>query len=452
MIRLKEIQDAMLHLVGWEQSYDPEREIDKTLVESESGLLFQQAHSLMTLDNIENTIPENFMLQYPEWNQIKTYAQGTKVRHKGVVWIANYDSTGIEPEATDFNQDFNNDFGSELAGAWVKYNFLSDYLERLTRSGIAKAIQTFLQTKQLNRETKDLFDRKTFFDGAARLQATIRASHKLVGIELVPVRAMGVTLKIHKIGFQAVGATGTVKFYLFHSSQKDPVKTFEVNFTNTSGGFQWFSFEDLFLPYISDGTDAGGAWFLCYYQDELPFGMEALNVSKDWSREPCGTCNIGSVEVWREMTKYLQASPFCVIPPEDFSENPQMWDIAQTMYTNTMNYGINYGVAPNVGEGGVGRMLKDEFERAEIGPAPVRMIVSDKGYLVVVEHFIRKFLELMIHKSSKYRKHGPRFGIADFGTTTIGEFFQRRSRRELILFAVIFAGYGQCLCHRYYLL
>ena len=341
MIRLKEIQDAMLHLVGWEQSYDPEREIDKTFVESESGLLFQQAHPLMTLDNIENTIPENFMLQYPEWNQIKTYAQGTKVRHNGIVWIANYDSTGIEPEATDFNQDFNNDFGSELAGAWVKYNFLSDYLERLTRSGIAKAIQTFIQTKQLNRETRDLFDRKTFFDGAARLQATIRASHKLVGIELVPVRAMGVTLKIHKIGFQAVGATGIVKFYLFHSSQKDPVKTFEVNFTNTSGGFQWFSFEDLFLPYISDGTDAGGAWFLCYYQDELPFGMEALNVSKDWSREPCGTCNIGSVEIWREMTKYLQASPFCVIPPEDFSENPQMWDIAQTMYTNTMNYGIN---------------------------------------------------------------------------------------------------------------
>ncbi len=328
MIRLKEIQDAMLHLVGWEQSYDPEREIDGVLTESESGLLFQQAHPLMTLDNIENTIPENFMLQYPEWNGETEYKEGKKVRHQGKVYLALVDNTDIEPS-------------SESASTWEIYNFLSDYLERLTRSGIAKAIQTFIQTKQLNRETRDLFDRKTFFDGAARLQATIRASHKLVGIELVPVRAMGVTLKIHKIGFQAVGATGVVKFYLFHSSQKDPIKTFEVNFTNTKGGFQWFSFEDLFLPYISDGTDAGGAWFLCYYQDELPFGMEALNVSKDWSREPCGTCNIGSVEVWREMTKYLQTSPFCVIPPDDFSENPQMWDIAQTMYTNTMNYGIN---------------------------------------------------------------------------------------------------------------
>lgn len=341
MIRLKEIQDAMFHLVGWEQSYDPDKAINDDLLESESGLLFQQAHPLMTLDNIENTIPENFMLQYPEWNSILFYKQGAKVRYKGVVWIANYDNTGIHPNASDFNQDFNNDFGSELANAWSKYNFLSDYLERLTRSGIAKAIQTFLQTKQLNRETRDLFDRKTFFDGAARLQATIRSNHKLVGIELVPVRAMGVTLKIHKIGFQAIGATGKVKFYLFHSSQKDPIKTFEVEFTNTNGGFQWFSFDDLFLPYISDGTDSGGAWFLCYSQDELPFGMEALNVSKDWSREPCGTCNIGSVEIWREMTKYLQASPFCVVPPDDFVENPQMWDIAQTMYTNTMNYGIN---------------------------------------------------------------------------------------------------------------
>lgn len=328
MIRLKEIQDAMLHLVGWEQNYDPEKEIDEALTESESGLLFQQAHPLMTLDNIENTIPESFILQYSEWNGETEYQEGKKVRHQGKVYLALVDNTNVEPS-------------SESASTWEVYNFLSDYLERLTRSGIAKAIQTFIQTKQLSRETRDLFDRKTFFDGAARLQSTIRASHKLVGIELVPVRAMGVTLKIHKIGFQAVGATGKVKFYLFHSSQKAPTKTFEVEFTNTKGGFQWFSFEDLFLPYISDGTDAGGSWFLCYYQDELPFGMEALNVSKDWSREPCGTCNIGSVEVWREMTKYLQASPFCVIPPEDFSENPQMWDIAQTMYTNTMNYGIN---------------------------------------------------------------------------------------------------------------
>ena len=68
MIRLKEIQDALFHLVGWEQSYDPDREISSALLESESGLYFQSAHPLLTLDNIENTMPENFFLQYPDWD------------------------------------------------------------------------------------------------------------------------------------------------------------------------------------------------------------------------------------------------------------------------------------------------------------------------------------------------------------------------------------------------
>lgn len=328
MIRLNEIQNSLFHLVGWEQNFDPSKEIDPALVETESGLFFQDAHPLMTLENIENTIPENFMLKYKAWDENKAYLKGDKVSSADKVWIAVSPSVNVEPSV-------------DVPEYWAEYNFLSDYLERITKAGIAKTIQTFIQTKQLTRETRDLFDRKTFFDGAARLQATIRSTHKIVGIELVPVRAMGVTLKIHKIGLQAIGGTGKVKFYLFHSSQKQPIKTFEVEFTNTNGGFQWFSFDDLFLPYISNGTDSGGAWFLCYYQDELPFGMEALNVSKDWSREPCGTCNIGSIEVWREMTKYLQTSPFCVHAPEGFSEEPQMWDIEQTMYTNTMNYGIN---------------------------------------------------------------------------------------------------------------
>lgn len=341
MIRLKEIQDAFFHLVGWDQSYDPNLFIDPSFVQSESGLLYQEAHPLLTIENINNTIPEDFSNRCPEWHDIIRYPEGFKVRHKGRLFIATRENIDVEPDCTDFNDDFNDDYGSELAKVWKSYTVLSDYLEKLTRTGISKVVQTFIQTKQLTQETRDLFDRKTFFDGAARLQATVRASHKLVGIELVPVRSLGVTMKIHKIGLQMVGATGKVKFYLFHSSQKAPVKTFELKFTNEKGGFQWFDMTDLFLPYITDNTDSGGAWFLCYNQDELPFGMEALNVSKDWSREPCGTCNIGNVKIWREMTKYLQASPFCVPVPEGFKENPEMWDISQTMYTNTMNYGIN---------------------------------------------------------------------------------------------------------------
>ena len=333
MIRINEICEALKNVCGWEQSYDPAKAIDDNLTQTESGLYFQGAHPLLTLDNMAAIMPDDWGLQYPVWDAItewkanKVVQYGTDNDGKKLYWVAKLDNVGEEP--TD---------GSLY---WGKYNILSDYLERLTRNGIATAIQTFTQIKQLDKETRNLLERRTFFDGAGRIRATLQNNHKLVGFEIVPVRAMGVTAKIEKIGLQMTGGTGVVRMYLFHSSQIDPIKTFDLNFTVTNGGFQWFPLNDCYLPYISDKNNAGGAWFLCYNQDELPAGMEAINVSKDWSREPCGTCNMGSVEVWRELTKYLQVTPFMYNAPETFAEYPELWDIAYTMYTRTQNYGLN---------------------------------------------------------------------------------------------------------------
>ena len=342
MIRLQDIQKALIPVVGWQQEYDPQHQIDRELCKSESGLTFQGAHPLCTLANIRSIMPTDFLYQYPEWNSIIQYKVGKKVRHNGILWIANRDNVGQEPQKSDFNQDFNNDFGGE--SPWVIYNMESDFVRQLTINGINTAIQTFIEQKQLREETKSLVERRTFFDGAARLAATIDPSGKIAGFEIVPVRAMGVTTKIERIGLQMVGGTGIVRLYLFHSSQVAPMRVVELNFTNTSGGFQWFNLQEpLMLPYIpsGEGTDAGGAWFLCYNQNELPDGMRALNVSKDWSVEPCQTCLGGSIESWKQITKYMQVSPFCIKAPLDFQQYPEMFDIGRIGYTNTMNYGMN---------------------------------------------------------------------------------------------------------------
>jgi hypothetical protein len=333
MIRINEICEALKNVCGWEQSYDPAKAIDDNLTLTESGLYFQGAHPLLTLDSMEAIMPDDWGIQYPvwdaltQWKQNKVVQYGNDTNGNKLFWKAKADNVGEEP--------------TEDSLSWSKYNILSDFLERMTRNGIATAIQTFTQIKQLDKETRNLLERRTFFDGAGRIRATLQNNHKLVGFEIVPVRAMGVTAKIEKIGLQMTGGTGVVRMYLFHSSQIDPIKTFDLNFTVTNGGFQWFPLTDCYLPYISDKNNAGGAWFLCYNQDELPAGMEAINVSKDWSREPCGTCNIGSVEVWRELTKYLQVTPFMYHAPETFAEYPELWDIAQTLYTRTQNYGLN---------------------------------------------------------------------------------------------------------------
>lgn len=296
----------------------------------------------MTLDNVMAVMPEEYWRQYPEWNLAAHFKKGQKVWHLKCVWIALQDNTGKEPPASDFSDDYSEDFGGEY---WKPYDFFNDYLSQQMQSGIAQSVQTFLQIKGLLRETKDLLERRTFFDGAGRLTNTQANQGKLVGMEINPVRAMGVTAKIERIGLQMTGAVGSIRMYLFHSSQTDPIEVADLEFTKENGGFQWFDMKDWYMPYISDTNNSGGSWYLVYNQNDLPQGMMAINATKDWSREPCMTCNPGSVAGWRELTKYLLISPFKTHAYETFEQYPELWDIEDNVYTNTCNYGINVEVS-----------------------------------------------------------------------------------------------------------
>lgn len=328
MIRIQEIQEALLHLVGWEQDYDPQRQIADSLTETESGLTFQQAHPMVTLENIRAIMPEGYMYQYPAWSNSTEYKKGDKVSHSDKVWesTANHNEGNTPADDSDY---------------WKEYDFVSVWIDRLTRSAIAKTVQTFLGMKTLQQESKTLLERRSLFDGAGRLNNTISNGQKIVGMEIVPAYSMGVTTRLERIGLQMTGATGKVVLYIFHSSQVAPYKTIDFTVTKGDGTMEWMDLKDVYLPYMGET----GAWYLCYDQADLPEGMEAVNVTKDWSREPCGTCNRGSLEAWRELSRYIQVSPFRTDALETFAEYPEMWDIEKNIYTNTHNYGINMVVS-----------------------------------------------------------------------------------------------------------
>lgn len=277
MIRISDIQQALFHLVGWEQDYDPEKAIAATLTQTDSGLYFQQAHPMVTLENIRAIMPEG------------------------------------------------------------EHVTLDAFLTNLTNKAVTKTVQTFLQKKSLLKESRSLLERRSLFDGAGRMTNTIQNGQRIVGMEIVPAYSAGVTVRIERVGLQMTGATGHVTLYIFHSSQRDPFKTIDFEVTKGNGSMEWKDLTDCYLPYQGET----GAWYLVYNQADLPEGMEAVNVTKDWSREPCGTCNRGSLEAWRELTKYIMVSPMKVPASETFQEFPELWDISQNVYTNTHNYGIN---------------------------------------------------------------------------------------------------------------
>lgn len=331
MVRANDIQEKLLHLIGWEQNYDTsDLKISDALTVSESGLYFQQIHPLLTLQNMSCIAPDFKNITFPEYNSEKEYSKGNVVDYQGTQYKALQKAQGKQP-----------DIESEY---WVETNLFSEWLESKTKASIQKAIARYCNEKTVEGTNKPLCESRTLFDGTGRLVDTVKNKKNLVGFEIVPVRAKGVTTKINKICLQFTKA-GEYILYLMHSSMDAPVKIIKLNKIRDNSA-EWFTVDDLYLPYQSEDNDAGGSWYLCYFQSELPEGSQAIRKNKDWSKEPCGSCSRRELLAWMAWSKYLEIHPFFVneelINIEDKSLH--LWDVENNQYTYDNNYGLNLEV------------------------------------------------------------------------------------------------------------
>lgn len=331
MVRANDIQEKLLRLIGWEQNYDTsDLKISDALTVSESGLYFQQIHPLLTLQNMSCIAPDFNNITFPEYNSEKEYSKGNVVDYQGTQYKALQKTQGKQP-----------DIESEY---WVETNLFSEWLESKTKASIQKAIARYCNEKTAEGTNKPLCESRTLFDGTGRLVDTVKNKKNLVGFEIIPVRAKGVTTKINKICLQFTKA-GEYTLYLMHSSMDAPVKIIKLNKIRDNSA-EWFTVDDLYLPYQSEYNDAGGSWYLCYFQSELPEGSQAIRKDKDWSKEPCGSCSRRELITWMAWSKYLEIHPFFVneelINTED--ESLHLWDVENNQYTYDNNYGLNLEV------------------------------------------------------------------------------------------------------------
>lgn len=331
MVRANDIQEKLLRLIGWEQNYDTsDLKISDALTVSESGLYFQQIHPLLTLQNMSCIAPDFKNMTFEEYNTEKSYSKGNVVKYDEKLYKALQKAQGKQP-----------DIESEY---WVETNLFSEWLESKTKASIQKAIARYCNEKTVEGTNKPLCESRTLFDGTGRLVDTVKNKKNLVGFEIIPVRAKGVTTKINKICLQFTKA-GEYTLYLMHSSMDAPVKIIKLNKIRDNSA-EWFTVDDLYLPYQSEYNDAGGSWYLCYFQSELPEGSQAIRKDKDWSKEPCGSCSRRELITWMAWSKYLEIHPFFVneelINTED--ESLHLWDVENNQYTYDNNYGLNLEV------------------------------------------------------------------------------------------------------------
>jgi hypothetical protein len=332
MVRIQEIQEGLLHLIGWRQSYDAnDGVISEALTQSESGLYYQDAHPLLTLQNLQSIAPDFSNISYPAHSTEETYAKGVVVTDSDKY----YKSLKAVPENIQITD----------TEYWIETNPFSEWLETKTKACITKAISCYVNEKVAKGTYKTLCEKKTLFDGTGRIYDTIKNKNNLVGFEIVPIRAKGVTTKINRIGLQ-FSEPGDYTILVMHSSLMEPY--YQETFTKRIGNnIEWFTpSQELYLPYETDEIDAGGSWYICYVQSQLPTGSQAIRKSRDWSKGPCNECSRHEYETWLIWSKYLEVHPFYVneelVPVVD--EQVQLWDVEYNLYDYSTNYGLNLDI------------------------------------------------------------------------------------------------------------
>lgn len=321
-----------MHLIGWRQSYDAnDGVISEALTQSESGLYYQDAHPLLTLQNLQSIAPDFSNISYPVHSTEETYAKGVVVTDSD----KHYKSLKAVPENIQITD----------TEYWIETNSFSEWLETKTKACITKAISCYVNEKVAKGTYKTLCEKKTLFDGTGRIYDTIKNKNNLVGFEIVPIRAKGVTTKINRIGLQ-FSEPGDYTILVMHSSLMEPY--YQETFTKRVGNnIEWFTpSQELYLPYETDEIDAGGSWYICYVQSQLPTGSQAIRKSRDWSKGPCNECSRHEYETWRIWSKYLEVHPFYVneelVPVVD--EQVQLWDVENNLYDYSTNYGLNLDI------------------------------------------------------------------------------------------------------------
>ena len=332
MVRVTELQNNLLHLIGWRQSYDAsDGVISEALTQSESGLYYQDAHPLLTLQNLQCIAPDFKNISYPTHSPEETYS-------KGVVVVADgkyYKSLKDVPEGIAVSND----------EYWIETNPFSEWLETKTKASILKAVNLYINEKVSKGTYKTLCEKKTLFDGTGRIYDTIANKQNLVGFEIVPIRSKGVTTKINRIGLQFT-EPGDYTIFVMHSSKVEPF--YQETFTKKNGNsMEWFvPSQELCLPYESEEIDAGGSWYICYSQSNLPQSSQAIRKNRDWSKGPCNECSRHEYETWRVWSKYIEVHPFYVNEEKTtiVDEQLQLWDVEDNIYDYSTNFGLNLDI------------------------------------------------------------------------------------------------------------
>jgi len=347
MFNRKLINTCLQGLVGFRQSSNPcLAPLPAGLIvdTANGGLAIEDAHGLLTLDNIANTLEDVDAYQYDVYVLADVYNLNQLV----------IDSTTQNIYRSLVVGNTNNALTDPLAWFLVglKPTFVNQ-LQAIYDNGIQKtlnevfALKTSIKDEQgnpynLSGVAKSLLSNQSLYEVPNRGTNTDTKNSRFVSVAINLQKRLNIQVQIPQIGLHLTAAQ-TLPIYIYHTSQREPIATFDVVYTNANS-FEWISIDTQIFNYRSLYGD-GGTYYVGYYQDDLVGNSIRYNV--EFSN--CSSCNGGlgfhyqSYQCLQKYQSFIQAPKFFYFDFADLNgtDIPNI-DKRQQIYSS--NFGLNLKV------------------------------------------------------------------------------------------------------------
>lgn len=330
MYQENDLQTCVFGLVGFRQNQNPKYPtLTPSLLESVSGLYFQDAHPLLTIENLDQALTNYDAYPYALYVAETVYAEGDKIRNG---------AGGLVYESLQNANQGNDPAASPLF--WVEVPLFAQKLEAVVRSSINKIAAQVFQNKKLRGATKTLIENVQLFDGNGSLQDKEIKLGRFVGFKLLLEDHRDLITVVRRIGTQFSAVNPAFKLYIFHTSQEDPLEVIDLALTKQNS-FEWTRI-DRTLRYLSDEYAPGGSFRIGYYEDLLV--GQAVNRGYDFSvsPQPC-SCNKWH-QFYTQWSRFIRVEPFAVTPeilPAPDGTGAKMWPIESEITYYQKSYGLN---------------------------------------------------------------------------------------------------------------
>jgi len=341
------INACLQGLVGFRQSLNPcLAPLPAGLIVDtvNGGLAIEDAHGLLTLDNIANTLEDVDAYQYNVYVLANVYNLNQLVIDSTTQNI--YRSLVVN----NTNNTLNNPLFWQLVG--LKPTFINE-LQAIYDNGIQKtlnevfALKTSIKDEQgnpynLSGVAKSLLSNQSLYEVPNRGTLTDTKNSRFVSVAFNLQKRLNIQIQIPQLGLHLTDAQ-TLPIYIYHTSQIEAIAQFDVNYTNANS-FQWVSIDTQIFNYRSDFGD-GGTYYVGYYQDDLIGTSIRYNV--EFSN--CSSCSGGlgyhyqSFQCLQKYQSFIQEPQFFYFEFADLN-GVDIPNIDKRQRIHSSNFGLNLKV------------------------------------------------------------------------------------------------------------